>query len=150
MTESISVTITRQEKYKFVVDFGGAIPQSVGDLSPPLGDGDGPTPEHLLAAAVANCMAASFVFAHAKYKEDPGRVTATVACEIGRNEKNRLRVTNLNLDLTLGVAPETLGHLERTLATFEDFCTVSQSVKAGIPLSVTVKAPDGRVLKAPA
>jgi len=150
MSEAVSVTVTRQDKYRFTVDFGGAIPESVADLSPPLGDGGGPTPEHLLAAAVANCMAASFVFAHAKYKEDPGRVTAKVACEIGRNEKNRVRVTNLKLDLTLGVAPETLSHLERTLATFEEFCTVSQSVKAGIPLSVTVKAPDGRVLKQPA
>lgn len=150
MTEAISVTITRQEKYKFLVDFGGTIPQSVADLSPPLGDGAGPTPEHLLAAAVANCMSASYVFAHAKYKEDPGPVTTTVTCEMGRNDKNRVRITNLAIDITLGVAPETLGHLERTLATFEEFCTVSQSVKAGIPLAVTVKAPDGRVLKQPA
>ena len=49
---------------------------------------------------------------------------------------------------SLGVAPETLGHLDRVLAQFEDYCTVSQSVKTGIPYTVTVKAPDGRVVKA--
>lgn len=150
MPEAISVTITRQDKYRFLVDFGGTIEDTVADLSPPLGDGAGPTPEHLLAAAVANCMASSFVFAHAKYKEDPGQLTSTVTCEIGRNANNRVRVIGIAIDITLGVAPETLGHLERTLSTFEEFCTVSQSVKAGIPLSVTVKAPDGRVLKQPA
>ncbi|MDR3468391.1 MAG: OsmC family protein [Xanthobacteraceae bacterium] len=150
MSEAISVTITRQDKYKFLVDFGGTIPDAVADLPPPLGDAAGPSPEHLLAAAVANCMASSFVFAHAKFKEDPGPVTATVACQIGRNDNNRVRILGLSVDITLGVAPETLGHLDRTLAQFEEFCTVSQSVKAGIPLSVTVKAPDGRVLKQPA
>jgi len=147
MTEAISVTITRQDKYKFVVDFGEAMAKTLADLPPPLGEGAGPSPEHLLAAAVANCMSASFVFAHAKYKEDPGQLSTTVTCEIGRNDKNRVRVTKLNVAITLGVAPETLGHLERTLATFEEFCTVSQSVQAGIPLQVTVKSPDGRVLK---
>ena len=32
-------------------------------------------------------------------------------------------------------------------AQFEEFCTVSQSVKSGIPFTVTVKGPDGAVLK---
>ncbi|MGO9358691.1 MAG: OsmC family protein [Xanthobacteraceae bacterium] len=147
MSEVISVTITRQDKYKFLVDFGEAMAKTLADLPPPLGEGAGPSPEHLLAAAVANCMSASFVFAHAKYKEDPGPLSTTVTCEIGRNDKNRVRVTKLNIAITLGVAPEALGHLERTLATFEEFCTVSQSVQAGIPLQVTVMSPDGRVLK---
>jgi uncharacterized OsmC-like protein len=147
MSEPISVTITRQDRYKFLVDFGDGIATTVADLPPPLGEGAGPSPEHLLAAAVANCMSASFLFALAKFKEDPGRLTATVSCEMGRNDKNRVRVTGLNVAISLGVAPETLGHLDRALAQFEDFCTVSQSVRAGIPLTVTVKGPDGRVLK---
>jgi organic hydroperoxide reductase OsmC/OhrA len=101
----------------------------------------------LLAAAVANCLSASLLFAHGKYKEDPGRLTTTAVCEIERNEKNRLRVTGIKVAMTLGVAPESLSHLDRALAQFEDFCTVSQSVRAGIPFTVTVKSPDGRVLK---
>lgn len=147
MSELISVTITRQDNYRFLVDFGGAIPATVADLPPPLGAAAGPSPEHLLAAAVANCMSASFLFAHAKFKEDPGRLTTTVSCQMGRNDKNRQRVIAMTIDITLGVEPDSLGHLDRVLAQFEDFCTVSQSVQAGIPLSVTVKSPDGRVLK---
>ena len=56
-------------------------------------------------------------------------------------------MVGIDVSLTLGVAPETLGHLDRALAQFEEFCTVSQSVKAGIPFTATVMAPDGRVLK---
>lgn len=149
MNERVSVSITRQDKYRFVVDFGAGLPAAMADEPPPLGEGTAPSPVQLLASAMANCLAASLVFAHGRYKEDPGAVTATATCEIGRNDKNRLRVTGIDVSLTLGVAPESLGHLDRVLATFEDYCTVSQSVKAGIPYTVTLKAPDGRVLKAP-
>jgi uncharacterized OsmC-like protein len=149
MDDRVSVTITRQDKYRFLVDFGPGIATSVADEPAPLGDGAGPSPSQLLAAAVANCLSASLLFAHGKFKEDPGRLTTTAVCEIGRNEKNRLRVTGINVTMTLGVAPETLGHLDRALAQFEDFCTVSQSVRTGIPFTVTVKAPDGRLLKSP-
>jgi organic hydroperoxide reductase OsmC/OhrA len=147
MTDEVSVTVTRQDKYRFLVDFGPDTPPAVADEPPPLGDGAGPSPQQLLAAAVANCLSASLIFANGKFKEDPGPVSATAVCQIGRNEKNRLRVTGINVAITLGVAPETLGRLDRALAQFEDFCTVSQSVRAGIPLTVTVSGPDGRTLK---
>jgi uncharacterized OsmC-like protein len=147
MSEQTAVTVTRQDKYRFTVDFGPGFAEAVADEPPPLGDGVGPSPTQLLAAAVANCLSASLVFAHGKFKEDPGRLTTTVECEIGRNDRNRLRVVGLKVTMTLGVAPESLGHLDRALAQFEDFCTVSQSVRTGIPYTLTVKAPDGRVLK---
>ena len=147
MSEQVSVTITRQDKYRFLVDFGSGMPTSVADEPAPLGDGAGPSPSHLLAAAIANCLSASLLFAHGKFKEDPGRLTATAVCRFGRNDRNRLRVVGIDVTLTLGVAPETLGRLDRALAQFEEFCTVSQSVKAGIPFTTVVLAPDGRVLK---
>jgi organic hydroperoxide reductase OsmC/OhrA len=149
MSDEVAITITRQDKYRFLVDFGGSpdIAKMVADEPAPLGDGAGPSPSQLLAAAIANCLSSSLVFAHGKFHEDPGRLTATAICQFGRNEKNRLRVTGMNVTITLGVAPEELRHLDRALAQFEDFCTVSQSVRSGIPFTVTVKSPDGRVLK---
>jgi uncharacterized OsmC-like protein len=147
MSEQISVTVTRQNKYRFLVDFGPDIAKTVADEPAPLGEGAGPSPTQLLAAAVANCLSSSLVFAHSKFKEDPGAVTTTVTCEVGRNERNRLRVTGMKVSITLGAAAESLSHLDRALAQFEDFCTVSQSVRTGIPFTVTVKSPDGRVLK---
>lgn len=147
MSERVSVSLTRQDKYRFLVDFGAGIERAVADEPPPLGGGAGPSPEQMLAAAVANCLSASLVFALGKFKEDPGPMTATAVCETGRNEKNRLRVTRIDVAMTLGAAPESLGHLERALAQFEDFCTVSQSVRAGVPYTLTIRSPDGRVLK---
>ncbi len=147
MSEEVRVTVTREENYRFSVDFGPDIAALVADEPAPVGEGAGPSPSHLLAAAVANCLSASLLFAVRKFKEDPGKIAATAVCEIGRNEKNRLRVTSIRVSIALGAAPETLSHLDRALAQFEDFCTVSQSVQSGIPYSVTVIAPDGRVLK---
>jgi len=147
MASEASVTITRQGKYRFLVDFGPNLAAGTADEPPPLGDGAGPSPVQLLAAAVANCVSASLIFANAKFKEDPGALTATATCEIDRNERNRLRVTGMNVKIVLGTAPESLAHLDHTLAQFEDFCTVTQSVRSGIPVAVRVAAPDGRVLK---
>ena len=86
-------------------------------------------------------------FAANKFKGDPGRLTATAICETGRNENNRLRVKQIKIDIALGAPPEQLPHLDRALAQFEELCTVTQSVRAGIPITVSVQGPDGRGLK---
>jgi uncharacterized OsmC-like protein len=145
--DPVSVTVTRQDHYRFLVDFGPGLPPATADEAPPLGGGAGPSPTHLLAAAVANCLSASFVFAVAKFHEDPGAVSTTVTCDVGRNDQGRLRVLALDAVMTLGATPASMAHLDRALAEFEDFCTVSQSVKAGIPFEVRVNAPDGSRLK---
>lgn len=147
MSETICVTVARQEKYRFLIDFGEEIPQMVSDEPPPIGDNAGPSPERLLAAAMANCLCSSLLFAINKFKGDPGKVSATATCETGRNDSNRLRITHVKVDIVLGAKPDDLPHLDRALAQFEDFCTVSQSVRAGVPLDVSVRAADGRLLK---
>jgi uncharacterized OsmC-like protein len=147
MSEEISVTVTRQSRYQFVVDFSPVAALLVADEPPPIGDGTGPSPTQLLAAAMANCLSSSLVFAATKYKEDPGPLTTTATCVVDRNEKNRLRVTAVNVTITLGNEPQSQDQLQRALAQFVDFCTVSQSVRAGIPLSVTIRGHDGRTLR---
>ncbi len=147
MNEEVRVTVTREENYRFTVDFGPGLAAIAADEPAPLGEGTGPSPQALLTAAIANCLSASLVFAVRKFKGDPGKLVATAICETGRNEKNRLRVTGIKVTIALGAEPGTLANLDRALAQFEDFCTVSQSVKSGIPYTLTVTAPDGRVLK---
>ena len=147
MADYVSVTTTRQNKYQFMVDFGPEIAGLIADEPVPIGAGTGPSPTHLLAAAVANCLSASLVFALGKFNEDPGPLVATAVCSVERNEKNRLRVQNIAITITLGAAVKSLLHLERALIQFEEFCTVSQSVRNGIPFTVSVKGADGRFLK---
>lgn len=147
--EEISVSVRRLNKYRFLVDFGDDLPPAHADEPAPLGDGSAPSPVQWLAAAVANCLSASLIFANGRYHEEAGAVQTKVTCHMGRNDRGRLRVMALDACLTMGSVPASPEHLERALQNFADFCTVSKSVEAGIPLRVSVMAPDGRVLKAP-
>lgn len=147
MSESVSITVTRQEGYRFLVEFGPQYATMIADEPMPIGDDTGPSPQHLLAASIANCLCASLTFACRKYHEDPGEFSASVTCEIGRNEKNRLRVMGIEVSITLNGPPEALPHLERALASFEDFCTVTESVRQGILVNVGVFGPDGAKLR---
>jgi uncharacterized OsmC-like protein len=133
------VTVTRQSGYQFLVDFGGALPTMLADEPAPLGTDTGPSPNHLLLAAVANCLCASLLFALGKYKQDPGSLSATATARMGRNEAKRLRMLGIDIKLRLGTAAASIEHLDRVLAQFEEFCTVSMSVKHGIELAVHVE-----------
>ncbi len=147
MSETATVTLTRQSGYQFLVDFGLDTPALFSDEPAPLGQGAGPAPDHLLLAAVANCLSASLVFALGKYKQDPGALKAVATATLGRNENNRLRIQAIDVHLELQKPGATIDHLERVLAQFEEFCTVSMSVKQGIPIGVKVSDSEGAVLK---
>ena len=146
MSESVTVTVTRQEDFRFLVEFGPQYATMIADEPMPIGVDSGPSPQHLLAAAIANCLCASLTFACRKYHEDPGEFSATVTAEIGRNENKRLRVQELDVRITLNGSPEAVPHLARALTTFEDFCTVTESVRQGIDVKVSVFGPDGTKL----
>ena len=146
MSEEHTVTITRQSGYQFLVDFGAWNPL-LADEPAPLGTGVGPAPEHLLLASVANCLAASLLFAVQKYKQDPGDIVATAKAILGRNERQRLRIERIEVSIRLGKNAREIDRLDRVLAQFEDFCTVSMSVQQGIALSVAVSDAGGARLK---
>jgi hypothetical protein len=73
-----------------------------------------------------------------------------VLATTGRNERGRLRVLGLAVDLHLGTAGSQLPHLARVLDSFEDYCTVTQSIAGAIPVRLRVLDSTGTVLKAPA
>jgi uncharacterized OsmC-like protein len=147
MSEQAIVTITRQSGYQFLVDFGPGMATLLADEPEPLGQGSGPAPNHMLLAAVANCLSASLVFALQKFKQDPGALKATATPEMGRNADKRLRIVGIHVKLELGRPAAELEHLDRVLAQFEDFCTVSMSVRQGIDIQVQVQDATGAVLK---
>jgi len=141
------VQLRQLQDYRFEIDFGAGVPRLTGDEKPPLGQGQGPTPVQLLAAAVGNCLSDSLLFALRKFKQAPEPITCTVTAEVGRNPQGRLRVLSLKAELTLGVPAAGLEHLDRVLAQFEDFCTVASSISQGIPVVVEVRDADGQQLK---
>ena len=145
MSHTVSITVTQQGNYQFLVDFGAALPPLLADEPAPLGTGAGPSPAQMLLAAVANCLSSSLYFALQKYKQDAGGITTTASARIDRNAENRLRILDIAVTLRLGKDGADIGHLDRILAQFEPFCTVTESVRHGIPVSVTVE--DGRGIR---
>lgn len=146
MSDTVSVSITQQSNYQFVVNFGKAIPELQGDEPAPLGTGDGPSPNQLLLAAVANCLSSSLFFALSKYKQDAGGITATATARIDRNDNKRLRIQEVVVNIRLGKRQAELTHLDRIRTQFEDFCTVTESVRGGIPVTVEVWDSDGETV----
>lgn len=134
--EPFKVSLTMLEGYRFEVDFGDA-GKLITDEPEPLGENSGPNPSRLLAAAAANCLAASLSFAIRKFKGDPGTVSASVEGYLERKE-GRWRVEHLDVQLQLGAKAEDIPYLERILAQFEDFCVVTQSVRQGFKVNVEV------------
>ena len=142
-----TVHLVQRQDYQFEMRFGPAAPSMLADEPPPLGQGAGPSPVQLLAAAVGNCLSDSLLFALRKFHQKPEPIRCDVAADVGRGPQGRLRVLGLRADLTLGVPAAALERLDRVLAQFEDFCTVTQSVGAAIPVTVTVRDADGLKLK---
>ena len=142
-----SVRLTQVHDYQFETQFGPGIAVLQSDLPPPLGGGHGPSPEQQLAAAVGNCLAASLLFSLRKYKQQPEPIEAEINAEVGRNAEDRLRVLGIDVVLRLGQPAAAMQHLERALSQFEDFCTVTQSVRAGIDVRVHVVDAQGVRLK---
>jgi uncharacterized OsmC-like protein len=146
-SETVTVRLAQRQDYQFEVQFGPGVPTLLADEPPPLGQGQGPSPVQLLAAAVGNCLSDSLLFALRKFKQQPEPLQCEVSAEVGRNAEGRLRVLAMQATITLGVPAEALEHLERVLTTFESYCTVTQSIAQGIPVRVQVLDAQGAVLK---
>jgi uncharacterized OsmC-like protein len=143
------VRLVQRHDYQFDNHFGEALPLLATDEPPPLGAGAGPDPVQLLAAAVGNCLAASLLFALRKFRQTPEPITVDMSASVARNAAGRLRVQGMQARLTLGVPQEGLQHLDRALAGFEQFCTVTESVRPGFPVQVEVFDARGVPLKRP-
>ncbi len=136
--KQIVVHLTQEQDYRFQIAFGGEVPGLIADEPPPLGHGNGPSPVQLLAAAVGSCLSDSLLFALRKFKQNPAPLRCEVQADVGRNPDGRMRILHIQAVLTLGLPAAQLQHLDRTLDQFEEFCTVTQSVRQGIPVTVEV------------
>jgi len=107
------------------------------DEPPPLGGDAAPNAARVLAAAIGNCLSASLVFCAKKAGTKLDKVKTDVHVEIVRNEKRRLRIGKVRVRIDPGV-PMDDASVAGCLATFEDFCIVTQSVRAGVDVEVEV------------
>jgi uncharacterized OsmC-like protein len=109
------------------------------DEPPPAGQDHAPNPSRLLAAAIGGCLSASFAFSARKLRLDLQGMHTDVKVQHTRNEKGRLRIGKIDVEISPGIGEPDPQKLQRCLDMFEDFCVVTQSVRKGIDVSVAVK-----------
>jgi len=129
--------------YEFVATFkdDAAMPPIVFDEPPPLGEGSGPNAAAVLAAAVGNCLAASFMFCLRKVRLEPEDLTASVVARVTRNDNGRFRISGIDVELSPELRETDHARFERCERLFEDFCVVTESVRRGIPVNVKIGEP---------
>jgi organic hydroperoxide reductase OsmC/OhrA len=94
----------------------------------------------LLAAAIGNCLAASLLFCMDRARLPVKGLEAVVDLALGRNAEGRLRVQQVEVRLIPAVTPATRERMGRCLDIFESFCTVTESVRHGIDVKVSVES----------
>lgn len=135
-----SITLDQVQDYEFRVKFDKEqIEDLMTDEPPPLGRDKAPNASRLLAAAVGNCLSASLVFCARKARLNMQGLHTEVALQYARNEKGRLRVGQIDVEIEPKFDESQPDKAERCLGLFEDYCAVTQSVRGGIPISVSVK-----------
>jgi uncharacterized OsmC-like protein len=137
--ESFGVDLTLRDGFEFAADFElPGVAELVLDEPPPLGAGRGPNAARVLAAAVGNCLGASLLLCLRKARIDVQSMRVSVDGSLVRNERRRLRIDGLRVALHPEVPPEQADRMGRCLGIFEDFCIVTESVRQGIAVDVTV------------
>ena len=134
-----TVEVEQENGFEFKVRFDRAAFEPLRlDEPPPLGHDRAPNAVRILAAAVGNCLAASLVFCMQRRGVALRGVRADCEVEIVRNPERRQRVGRIDVTLRPQIAAESPA-LAECLPTFEEFCTVTQSVRRGIQVSVRVE-----------
>jgi uncharacterized OsmC-like protein len=127
-----------EDGYRLRVSFAGKHPSLITDLAPPLGDGVGPKPEDLLAASVGSCLASSLLFCARKARLGVQGLEVDVRMAEERRE-GRLRIARIEVDLMPRILAADRSRVGFCLERFESYCTVTESVRRGIPVQVFVR-----------
>jgi uncharacterized OsmC-like protein len=136
---SYTVIVERVENYEFRVRFDNpAFDEWTMDEPSPLGDDKGPNATRGLAAAIGNCLAASFMFCLQRSKLKVDTIRAEVSPTVGRNEEGRWRIQHVAVKVHIKMAEDDMKRYQRCVEIFENYCIVTSSVRQGIPVDVEI------------
>jgi len=134
-----TIILEQVRDYEFKVRFDW---EGVADLHTdepePLGGQSGPNASRLVAAAVGNCLSASLLFCASKARTELGGIKTEVETTLARNERGRLRIGRIDVRINVPGSEGDGERLQRCLALFEDYCVVTESIRNGVPVGVTV------------
>jgi organic hydroperoxide reductase OsmC/OhrA len=141
--QQFTISIEQLADYHFRTHFEGEpYPDLLTDEPAPLGGNQAPNPSRVLAAAIGTCLSSSLLFCSRKARVSLGPVRTKVHVRLGRNEKGRLRIAGVQVEIDPNLAPEEREKAARCIGLFEDFCVVTESVRKGIDVSVKIQGFD--------
>lgn len=136
---SIETKMLRIDGYKFDVKFDlDYLSNLVADEPQPIGEGAGPNATRLLAAAVGQCMSSSLIYCLKKARIPIINLETTVKMNLFKNEKGLTRIKDIDIQIDLEINEEDQKRIQRCLTIFQDYCTVTQSIRNGIKVNVKV------------
>jgi len=139
LSEPIVTKLKFVKGYAFGVEFDvEGMPSIIVDETKPTGENLGPNPTRLLSAAVGHCLSSSLLYCLSKAKIQAKNMETTVKTNIVRNEEGRLRVQEIDVQIRLDVPEVDKPRVGRCLEIFENYCTVTSSVRKGIQVNVNV------------
>ena len=139
LSETLVTKLSFLQGYQFSVEFDAeGMPKLLLDEQKPAGQNLGPNPTRLLSAAVGHCLSSSLIYCLLKAKVKIKNIETTVRTKVARNKEGYLRVEDMEVQINLDVAEEDKSRIPRCKEIFENYCTVTQSVRKGIEVNVTV------------
>jgi uncharacterized OsmC-like protein len=139
LSELITTRLELLDGYRFKVEFDVySVPSLVVDEMKPIGEGEGPNPTRLLSAAVGHCVSSSLLYCLGKARVHVRKLETAVQAKVERNKEGYLRIAGLNVQVHLEVDEEDKTRVPRCLKIFENYCTVTQSVRKGIEVKVNI------------
>jgi organic hydroperoxide reductase OsmC/OhrA len=137
LSESVLTKLELLDGYRFKVEFDvNGVPNLVVDEMKPIGEGLGPNPTRLLSTAVGHCLSSSLLYCLGKAKVKVKKLDTLVRADVERNKDGYLRVTGLDVQIHLEVNEEDKLRIPRCLSIFENYCTVTQSVRKGMEVKI--------------
>ena len=136
---SYTVVVERVENYEFRVRFDNpSFDEWTMDEPSPLGKDKGPNATRALAAAIGNCLTASFLFCLQRSKLMVDTIRAEVSPTVARNEEGRWRIQHVNVKVHITMTEDDPNRYQRCVDIFENYCIVTSSVRQGIPVDVEI------------
>jgi uncharacterized OsmC-like protein len=139
LSESIFTKLVLIQGYKFKTEFDQDIPDFIVDELKPLGENAGPNPTRLLSVAVGHCLSSSLLYCLSRARIKAKNLETTIKSSQERNDEGQLRIRRLEVKMRLYVDEKDRDRVPRCLDIFEKYCTVTQSVRKGIEVTVNVQ-----------
>jgi uncharacterized OsmC-like protein len=128
--KELEISFDKPDSYKLRVE-----------ATPELGGkGQAPDPNRMLAATVGSCLTLSLLLNLQGFKPGPKELSTKVKYTIGTGEQGLPRFKSIDVEIKPvfgGTVKKEF--LKRITDNFQKFCTVTESVRKGIPVNVTIK-----------